>query len=104
MKKKILLVISIILALGLGVAAVAYQRATLNTQTTASCCCCSGDSCPMKANAATGDHESCCGDDCCCKDGGESCPMKKGSNAAMTAHSADKKEGCCSCCKKDKQA
>jgi hypothetical protein len=108
MRKRILLVISVLLILGMAIAAVAYQRATLTNKAAMECCCCSGDSCPMKAKGGTTGEksESCCGENCCCKNGNaESCPMKKvqEGTAAGSQPMGEKTEGCCSCCKKDKQ-
>ena len=118
--KRIILAISVLLVLGLAVAAIAYKRSTAVETAAVSCCCCSGDSCPMKKDAAGTETVSCCKDDCCkggscsMKNSGaatadhpESCPMKdkegQASHAAMTEakHEAMKAEGkscCCSCC------
>ena len=109
MRKRILLVISVLLVLGMAIAAVAYQRTTLTTKSAMECCCCSGDSCPMKSKAAKGgESASCCDGDCCCKGEG-SCPMKKNAGSVGTtdpsvapAAAEGKKEGCCSCCTGDK--
>jgi len=121
--KRLIIAISVLLVLGLAGAAIAYNR-TAVAETAMSCCCCSGDSCPMKKDAASKDAASCC-DDACCKDGScammkdgaaaaehmpADCPMmKKGnaSHATMTEaeHQAMQAEGkscCCACCK-DKQ-
>ena len=120
--KRLILAISVLLVLGLAAAAIAYNRSAVSETATMSCCCCSGDSCPMKKDAAA--TASCC-DDGCCKDGScamkkdgavsadmpADCPMmKKGeaSHATMTAeeHQAMQAEGkscCCACCK-DKQS
>ncbi|MEO8572905.1 MAG: hypothetical protein ABI481_02965 [Pyrinomonadaceae bacterium] len=119
--KRIILAISVLLVLGLAVAAIAYNRNTV-TQTVAAASCCShgADSCPMKKDAAGKETASCCDEDCC---KGDSCPMKtaaggsshhadscpmndkdgQASHATMTeaqheAMKADGKSCCCSCC------
>src|SRR5438045_9343684 len=70
--KRLILAISVLLVLGLAVAAIAYNRSAV-VETAMSCCCCSGDSCPMKKDG-TATADSCCNDGCC-KDG--SCAMTK---------------------------
>ena len=114
--KRIILAISVLLVLGLSVAAIAYNTNNVVDAAAASCC---GDSCPMKKDAAGKDTASCCDEDCC---KGDSCPMKTAAGAAahhpdscpmkgkdgqashesMTAaeHDAMKADGksCCSCC------
>ena len=124
--KRIIMAISVLLVFGLAVAAIAYKRNSVTeTASAISCCCCSGDSCPMKKDAAgkdsaAADHEDCCkGGSCPMKNSAGaaakhsgSCPMKDkeghASHATMTEaqHEAMKAEGksCdCSCCA-DKQA
>ena len=116
--KRIILAISVLLVLGLAGAAIAYNRT--NVETAAASCCCSGDSCPMKKDAAGKEAATCCDEDCC---KGDSCRMKAGAAAAahhpdncpmkgkdgqashdtMTeaqheAMKADGKSCCCSCC------
>ena len=100
MKKKILLTVSAVLALGIGVAAFAYSNTTAAASTAMSCCPKGADSCPMKmkddAQSSTS-HDSCpmktkdssgketasCCDNCdCCK--GDSCPMKHKADALQT--------------------
>lgn len=74
MRNKILLITAAIMVMGLGVAAVAYSRASVTSHAAAACC--TGDKCPMKnKDAATGEAKA--NETCCCKDGAESCPMKK---------------------------
>lgn len=105
--------ISVLLVLGLSVAAFAYKT-TNNSLKTAMACCCKGDSCPMKnktSGATDAKADSCCDNpDCCCKNG-DSCPMKAKSDAAQTT-SVDMKnvtvvssdESCDkTCCKHKKQ-
>ena len=103
MKKRILLAISVLLVLGLAIAAFAYNQSSGSLFAKAACSCCTGDSCPMKKDsAAAGQTASCCdSDDCCCKKGGDSCPMKMhGEHTAMHDDSGAAKAGCdCSCCK-----
>ena len=97
MKKRILLVISVLMVLGLTIAAFAYNKT--NNENGAMDCCAKSDSCPMKnknaQNAEAQAKDSCCDmPDCCCN--GDSCPMKKqGENASAN---------CCgdSCPMKDK--
>lgn len=118
--KRIILAFSIVLVLGLAAAAIAFQHSTV-VETAAACCCCSGDSCPMKKDAADKDKSSCCDKDCCkdscpMKKGGsaghESCPMMKDKSkdhATMTdadhkAMMADTKSSCCACCGDKKNA
>jgi hypothetical protein len=125
--KRIILAISVLFVLVLAGAAIAYQRSNV-VQTATMSCCCSGDSCPMKKDAAGKESASCCDSDCC-KDGAcamknsaahaeghhsESCPMMKGkdgqaSHASMTdadhkAMTADGKSCCCACCAAKKDA
>ena len=86
MKKRILLVISVVLVLGLGIAAFAF-KATNNSPKTAAACCCADGVCPMKGKgSATGEKTASCCDmpDCCCKGGGDSCPMKNMGETAQT--------------------
>ncbi len=106
-----------LLVFGLAVAAIAYKTSNVTeTASAASCCCCSGDSCPMKKDAAGKDvaaHADCCKDgscpmnkdaagkdsasccdDDCCKDG--SCSMKNSASGAKHDHEScpmKKKEG-----------
>jgi hypothetical protein len=120
MKRKILLTLSVVMILGLVIAAYAFQATTAATADTAKASCCKQDgSCPMKAkghdgqgehakmscpmnhgdqsamatHAVAGDHSSC---ECC----GDSCPMKKGGASAASA-TADGASCCddCDCCK-----
>lgn len=93
MKKRILLVASVLLVFGLAVVAYAYNQPAADDKPAV--CCCMGDSCPMmkkqdtavagkvKDVKAEGEKHSCCGD---------SCPMMKqqgeGHDGA-TAHSDD---------------
>lgn len=114
MKKRILMVATVLVVLGMAIAAVAYQRASVSGNHAAMSCCCKGDSCPMKAQNAAAGHTAteCCEDPrCCCKGEGDACPMKKGEGAhtvgAEMKHTAmDGKTECCSCpcCKKDSEA
>jgi hypothetical protein len=81
MKKRILLAITVLLVLGLGIAAFAYTTTNHSPGKSMSCCCKDGV-CPMKGQgAATGEQTASCCDspDCCCKGG--SCPMKNKSDA-----------------------
>jgi hypothetical protein len=99
MKRKLLLILSVLLMLGAGVVAFAYNTGLVSKSTAMSCCCCSGDSCPMKNKdkASTTDAKSCCDDCDCCK--GDSCPMKtKGEQAVQTTAGGDPKSCDCSCC------
>jgi hypothetical protein len=104
MKKKLFLIITVLLFLGIGVAVFAYNKAAAGKQTAMSCCCCKGDSCPMKnKDMASMDAKSCCDNCDCCK--GDSCPMKtKGqttdSTTTQTVPTAagDAKTCDCSCC------
>lgn len=48
MKKKILLIFSLVFVFCLGMAVSAYSTHT-SASTAASCCCCSGDSCPTRS-------------------------------------------------------
>jgi len=91
MKKRILLVISVLLVFGLAVAAYAY-RANTPDKAGMSCCCKGADSCPMMKDKTAGkDAASCCEkEDCCCK--GDSCAMTKDKTAGKDA---------ASCCDKD---
>jgi len=77
MKKKIFLLISTLLVLGLAIVAYSYGTSGLSSSTTAACCCCSGESCPMKTKDASGKETMSCCDADCCKGDGESCPMMK---------------------------
>lgn len=116
MKKKLILVISAMLVLGLAVVVFSYGT-TNDVTATAAACCCHGDSCPMKTKDASGKevagtHENCD----CCKDGADSCPMMKkdadgkamkmdgehscpmmNKDASATVPAAMKKEGADSC-------
>ena len=91
MKKKIFLVFSVMMVLGLAVAIFALNTSSRTERTAMSCCCCSGDSCPLKDKnaaarsdaAATTDGCSCCGD---------SCPMKKSNDAKTGSASGDMKD------------
>ena len=106
MKRKIILAISVLVVLGLSIAAFAFTNSTVLSKTATSCCCCSGDSCPMKKKDASGKETASCCDNCdCCK--GDSCPMKKKGEkvSALIDNSgtatADK-AGCdCPCCHHD---
>ena len=86
MKKRILLALTVVFALGLVMAVYAFNRTNSSNSAVE-------HSCPMKSmNAEAADNHgktSCCDrDDCCCK--GDSCPMKtQGENASA---------GCCACC------
>lgn len=94
MKRRIILAISVMMVLGLAVAAIAYTRTGVTNKAAMSCCC-SGDSCPMKGKDTSGaEKASCCDkDDCCCKGG--SCPMKgKDSAEKHSASCCDKAESC----------
>ena len=91
MRHRSILTITTLFVLGFGIAGFASGGPT-GVFPTVSCCCCSGDSCPMKKDAAgksvAAGHENC---DCCIGDGA-SCPMmKKGDNAAAGEHA------CCCC-------
>ena len=86
--KKITVIFSVLLILGLVIGAYA-----LSSQPVAKTDCCCKDSCPMKSKdkTAKSEKDSCCGGENCCKDG--SCPMKSGGSAK-----AENKSGCCPCC------
>lgn len=108
MKRRILIVISVIALFAFTIAAYAYTRSSVATERAISCCCCEGDSCPMKKKEASDSERASCCDNCdSCK--GDACPMKKTEGASTTAAEAHKEagthaEGCsCSCCK-DKKA
>ncbi|HUR97971.1 MAG TPA: hypothetical protein VMZ26_07910 [Pyrinomonadaceae bacterium] len=117
--KRIILAISVLLVLGLAVAAIALNPSGVTQTAAASCCSHGADSCPTKKDGSGKETASCC-DEGCCK--GDSCPMKKGgdasaqhpdscpmkhkdgqaSHATMTdaEHQAMKADGksCCDCC------
>ena len=116
MKKRIVVLLTIVGLLGLAVAAFAYTSNTSTATTAASCCKKQGDSCPMKGqghddNAAYA-KASCCkkheaehskaeGHSCdCC---GDSCPMTKDASAGA---SSDGTSCCddCACCTGKKDA
>jgi hypothetical protein len=115
MKKKILMAISVLLVLGLGIAAFAFKTTNNSSHHAAMECCCKNGSCPMKdkSTATTGEQTTSCCDnpDCCCK-GGDSCPMKNKSDAAqktdvdMKNVSVVTSEESCDkpCCKHKKQS
>jgi hypothetical protein len=90
MKTRILLAMTVLIVLGLAVAAVAYTRTSLVEPTTMACC---KDSCPMKSkDKNAGEKKECCDKpDCCCK--GDSCPMKN--KDAKNAEKSDAKTCCC---------
>lgn len=99
MKKRIVLILSVLLIFAFGIFAATFDRTSAETKTAMSCCCCSGDSCPMKnkgETAANGEKH-----DCCCHS--DSCPMKKDHKGATQMNaSSDAKTSCdCSCCKHD---
>lgn len=122
MKKKILLTVSCVFALGIGVAAFAYSSKATDTSSAMSCCPKGPDSCPMKTKSGAQNatsHDLCqmktkdssdketasCCDNCdCCK--GDSCPMKHKTDASQTqiVDVADKQADttaascCCPCC------
>lgn len=127
MRKNVLLLVSVLLLLGIGMAFANGVGRTIN-RTAMSCCCCKGDSCPLKnkdktsasstakddcdcplkttdkASADTMSPDNC---DCCA---GDSCPMKmKGDHkdsmtmpATTDATSGDAKSCDCPCCHHDK--
>lgn len=81
MKKKFLILLSVLFVFGAVAASFAYNRTNSASTTSASC--------PMHKQTANGENkDSCCGNDNCCKDGkcamggaccrdNGSCPMKK---------------------------
>jgi hypothetical protein len=91
MKKRILLVISVLLVCGLAVAAYAYSANTPD-KAGMSCCCKGADSCPMMKDKTAGkDAASCCDkEDCCCK--GDSCAMKDKTAGKDEASCCDKED------------
>ena len=106
MKRRLILVLSILALFAFYIAAYAYTRASSQTSLAAACCCCSGDSCPLKKKNASGIETASCDNCDCCKDGkcsGESCPMKnkEGSHSdhATLQHDGTSigHEACCSC-------
>ena len=102
MRKNILLLVSVLLLLGIGMAAFANSAFRTVSRTTMSCCCCHGDSCPMKnKDKASADAKSCCDNCDCCT--GDSCPMKNKDKASADKTSADARSCCdnCDSCKGD---
>src|SRR3954453_7988959 len=102
MKKRVLLILSLLLVLAVTIVAMAYNHQPAGVFARAACCCCS-DSCPMKTDKGSADMTSCCDrDDCCSKRG--SCPMRR--NAEHIAvqseppFSADNKCDCPCCADK----
>jgi hypothetical protein len=106
MKKKFIVIVSILALFALSIAAYAYTRSSGS----AAASCCAGDSCPMKGKKAEGSKQASCCDDCaCCKDGkakAESCPMKKHADKKTETAAADHAshnvvvatgESCCGC-------
>ena len=89
MRKKILLIASIVIVLGLAIAAVAYNQASSVQSKATMECCCKGDSCPMMKTREHSEKTM----ECCCKSG-DSCPMKK------DAATAEEKTCDCDCCAK----
>lgn len=125
MKKRLLIIASALLVLGLASAIFAVTQTnalSFITGNSAHSCCSKKDSCPMKDHAgmAKKDGASCCDNCACCKgDGkamnhgenccencgccGDSCPMKKKdgkTTAEATAVTAEGDGCCCDCCKK----
>ena len=89
MKKRIIIALTVVFALGLAMAVYALNQTHVSHKTSADCCA-KKDSCPMKKGdvTATADKASCCDkDDCCCKGG--SCPMK------MNGEKSEGKDCCC---------
>jgi hypothetical protein len=91
MTRKLYIVISALLVLGLATFIFAVNRAGASAAPSIGdkSCCAKKDACPMKDHKAGENKASCCGD--CCKDG--KCDMKKhGENAASCCEN-------CACCK-----
>ena len=108
MKRKIILALSVVVVLGLSIAAFALTKTTVSSVTAMSCCCCKGDSCPMKKKDVSGKDTASCCDNCdCCK--GDSCPMKNKGEKASVMNSdvnkaaTDTADCDCSCCHPDKE-
>src|SRR5205085_171648 len=95
MKKRFLLIISLLILVGLGIATVVYTQTSSSKPAVA--CCCKDGSCPMKSHS--GDQSTAMKDgktDCpCCKD--DNCPMKK-DNASAAAQGQPACD--CDCCAK----
>ena len=93
MKKKILLIISVLILVGIGIATVAYTQTSASKETVS--CCCKDGSCPMKSHS--GDQTAAMKEgkaDCpCCKD--DNCPMKKDTSTTQGQQACD-----CDCCAK----
>ena len=81
--KKLALIFSLMMALGLSAGAYTLSSQVMSKM---DCCCCK-DSCPMKSKDSSAGAEK----QSCCKDG--TCPMKSKDAAAK-----EKSAGCCSCC------
>ncbi len=79
MKKRLLIIISVMLVFGLGIVVYAVNSSRDKSAAATNCC----DNCPMKSKDAKAGDKMAMGD---CKDcqKGENCPMKKGQNAAGT--------------------
>ena len=89
MKRKILVTLSVVMILGLVIAAYAFQATTAATADTAKASCCNHDgSCPMKAKGHEGQGEH----------AKMSCPMKHGDQTAMASQAAAVGHSCCDCC------
>lgn len=111
MKKRIIVALTVVIALGLAMAVYALNQNYTSTHNP------TADSCPMKDKHASGQTTACCdNDNCCCKTGNcpmnkhsemasmENCPMKKKDEKQtvsaemqnVTFVSDDK--NCCNCC------
>lgn len=104
MKKKFVMMFSIVFVMAFAVAVYAFNQTNSSAKASAPSCAMVKDNCPLKGKNAqiagvTTDGSCCDKADCCCKDG--SCPMK-----AIGEKSADCCNNCCggSCPMKDKQA
>jgi hypothetical protein len=77
MKKKIIMALTVAIALSLAITVYALNQTNLSSNHAADCCA-KKDSCPMKDKSDnSADKKSCCDKDDCCKSG-DSCPMKNG--------------------------
>ena len=87
--KKITLIFSVLLILGLVVGAYAFSTRSVSKT---DCCCKDSSQTKSKDKTAKSEKDSCCcGENCCCKDG--ACPMKS-KDSAKTENAS----GCCPCC------
>lgn len=104
MKKKILVLVSIVALFALSIAAYAYTQTSEVRENAVACSCCKDDSCPMKKKDGSATEKTSCCDDCeHCK--GDSCPMKKKDGSHSTASHTEHADGdcCCACCKDKKK-